>query len=640
MKVFLILILFSVSTIFASPSQDNILSLFKKFEEKADLSNETKRESIGHVIVFTRKDLDIMQAYTLADILRIIPVLNYAPNKFGVESLANPGEAIRISTRYRLYIDNHEVSSTRTYSPFLMYDRYPLDNIDHIEVYYSIGAISVFNEPSQVIIKLYTKKPDRENSTLVRLTGDTKKGYFSGFVTAKNLNENISYLVMLNQSLINFDEEKVHDQEISRDQLRRHFFFKLNYYDSILDISYSDVKRDLFFGISADGAPDEQKTTSNTTYISFSKSFLDDKSLKLTLSYDYQSIDINEKNKIVDGGIIYVPLLDVNNSQIITYLDEERNFHKYTIFLEKSCNTRKNQLLFGGFSRYYDQDLKEFNIIDGSMVKKSKENKFYIRSFRVNSVYIEDNYNINSNNLVTAGIRINSYKYSGSKSTIAKNFRFGYISYLTKNLMFKGFLTKSHILPSILEVEASNNHYLKEMDLWAASIEMEYKYKNHNFGFFTAHYEIKDLIKFDPSNLKIISTDESRTFNIYSFRYINDINPFNKLEVNYWFSDVNNTIHSPSSGGYIRLLTEFKKWQIYNELIYKSNFEAYSSKVDKSYNYNLAISYKFPYDWRLRIKGENLLNKGGDIPYTTYLGEKGTYRTNNRKIYITVEKLF
>ena len=173
MSIFIRFIFILLTTVIYVYAED-IQILLEEYEEKADLSNKTKRESLGHLVVFTRKDLEIMGVNTLGEVLRTIPVTNFMPNSFGTGSLSNPGQPVKISTIYRLYIDDHEVSSIHTFSPFLTYDEYPLDTIDHIEIYYSLGAISVSNEPSQIIIKLYTKSPERENLSEIRLTGDTK----------------------------------------------------------------------------------------------------------------------------------------------------------------------------------------------------------------------------------------------------------------------------------------------------------------------------------------------------------------------------------------------------------------------------------------------------------------------------------
>ncbi|WP_457642167.1 TonB-dependent receptor plug domain-containing protein [Persephonella sp.] len=638
MSIFIRFIFILLTTVIYVYAED-IQILLEEYEEKADLSNKTKRESLGHLVVFTRKDLEIMGVNTLGEVLRTIPVTNFMPNSFGTGSLSNPGQPVKISTIYRLYIDDHEVSSIHTFSPFLTYDEYPLDNIDHIEIYYSLGAISVSNEPSQIIIKLYTKSPERENLSEIRLTGDTKKGYQISFVKAKQIDENNSYLVMFNQSYLNFDEQTIHNQEISRDQFRRYLFFKYHYYDTLFEISYSDVKRKPFSGFSSDKAPDDGKLKSMDSYIAVTQYLLSDNSLKIFLSLDRQKRKYREENKLSDGGIVLMHIFD--KVGVISYYEENRTLNKYSISIDKTFKNGKNNLLIGTFLRYYEQNLKDAEYKDFSNLKRDITGSMdIVRYFKVYSLYAENSFNINANNLLMAGIRIDNQKYAGQKSKNNFYMRIGFISFLTKNLMFKGFASSFNIFPSPFELESAKDNKLNDIKVKAFTGEIIYDFKGNKIGFYVERYTLSDLIRFDPKYMKLINTGEKKTFNAYSLSYLKKINYFNKIEINYWFSDVGEDKFSPPQGGYLKLFTEFKNFYIYNELIYKGRYKPYGITVKGSLNYNLSLSYRLPYSWYIKVKGENLLNKGERLGYLSYLGEKGSYRAYDRKIFITVEKIF
>jgi len=83
-----------------------------------------------------------MQAYTLSDVLRTLKLNQNLVNRFGVENMTNPGVYPGTPTSFRLYINNQEVSSVHTDNPFFMFDNYPLDHIDHIEIYIGAGSKS------------------------------------------------------------------------------------------------------------------------------------------------------------------------------------------------------------------------------------------------------------------------------------------------------------------------------------------------------------------------------------------------------------------------------------------------------------------------------------------------------------------
>jgi iron complex outermembrane receptor protein len=59
----------------------------------------------------------------------------------------------------------------------LVWGDMPIEYIDHIEVYRGASSIEFGNEPGQVVIKLYTKKPEREEGGKLRLLADDKRSH-------------------------------------------------------------------------------------------------------------------------------------------------------------------------------------------------------------------------------------------------------------------------------------------------------------------------------------------------------------------------------------------------------------------------------------------------------------------------------
>ncbi|WP_457622454.1 hypothetical protein [Persephonella sp.] len=634
---FLKVLFFILTLSFLSYGED-LRSLLKKYEEEADLSNKTKKESLGHLIVFTRKDLEIMQAYTLGDVLRSFPLTNFLMNSFGVKGMGLPGSAPSIPIIYRLYIDDHEVSSIHTSSPFLIYDDYPLDNIDHIEIYCSLGAISVSNQPSQMIIKMYTKDPKRENISKGRITVDTKKSFTVNFLEAKQLNNYSAVLIMLNRSYLNYTSPEINNQKIDRDQQRTHLFFKYSYYDSILELSLSNIERGILSGFSLDRAPDEGKAESQDGYVAFSQKLLRDRSLKVFLSYDYNSRKYLEGNSSEDGGLKFLPVFIPTDTLI--YYKEKRKFHKYSLNMEKTFNTRKNKLLTGFFLKYHHQDLENVYALYQSGYTNDSD-LFTVKFYKSISGYIEDSYSITDKNLIIGGIRYDIHKYSHLESHKKINLRAGFVSFPTKNLVFKGFISRFNIIPSMYNLELAKDNYLDDIDVSVLTFEMRYTRANSTLKFYYKRCNVKNRFTADPDTGELINRSDTDRFNVFSVRYIYHINLFNKLELNLWFTD--NDIpqkFSPQDGGYIKIFTEYKRFQMYNELIYRGSYEPYGVKISERLDYNLAVSYRFPYDWYVKIKGENLLNRAVKVGYMNIYGEKGSIPVYDRKIILTVEKAF
>ena len=616
----------------------NIIYLFKKYEEKADLSNQTKRESLGHIIVFTRKDLDIMQANYLSDVLKLVPSSNWGPNKFGVESLTNAGELYKISTKYRLYINDHEISSISTYSPFLTYDRYPLDNIDHIEIYFSPGAIAVSNEPSQMIIKMYTKMPERENANIIRGVLDNKSGYIFSFLSGKKLKNKTSYLFTLNHAKIDFQQLFVNGKDISRNQERTHLFFQCKKKDWYIDASVSYVKRDNFFGFSLDGSPDSQHVFSTVGFISITKYFLEDKSLKTNVAYDLQNRDILESNKLSDGGLFYPAFWPVSTP---TSLHETKTMHKIAFTVNKEWNQKDNELLVGAFIRYYKQDVNKFNVeyLDGVVKKDEKNSPYYnvVKYFWISSIYTENKHNINENNLLIIGARLDEYKFEGSSQEQELNARIGVIS------LIKGFITQGYKLPSLFTVEANRDKKLNPTNFISYTLGTNYKINSYSVSGFLSANKVENFPQFNPTTQSIENSEDSYNIYVFALGYIWEINPFNKLEFNIWKSKVKGNFKdyfSPNLGGYTRLLTEYKSWQFYNKLVFKDRYSLYGRKIPATFNYTFGISKKLKSGWKLRLKGKNVFNNSAKIVYKPVLGSPVEYQAFDRRFLLTLEKVF
>jgi len=612
----------------------DIYNLLKKYEEVSDLSEKTKKESLGHVLVFTRKDLEIMQAYTLGDVLRLVPLYNFMPNQYGVETLMIPGRPILVPFIFKLYIDDHEVSSLHTFNPFLVYDRYPLDNIDHIEIYYTAGAISVSNEPSQVIIKLYTKVAGRENASKLRLTGSTDKSYTISFFQAKSLGKNMCYLISFSKSQLKFTEPVIHNETINRDQYRNNLFTKFRYFDTQIEFSVSQVSRNGFMGLALDRAPEMAKAKSIDSYLTVTQ--LLDETTKLIFAYDYQNRKYKEENRASDGGI-RMPYYYTPGRPVIFY-EEDIDFHKYSVSLNKDIETGRNDLLIGTFLRYYKQEPEKVNYADTVQKYDITNEQFRVENFYIASVYAEDSFLLNKHNRIIGGVKYDKYKYHGQKSQCKTNLRVGLISFLNDNVMFKGFASHSYILPSLMLVEASADRKLNPVKVTIFTGETRIKIGESKLSFTVKYYKVRNFMVISQTG--IYNADRHKIFKGYSFSYSKPLNRFINVELNYWFVAVGDFEFSPYKGGYGRFSGEYKRVQFYADIVYKGSFKPFGEKIDEAYNLRAAFSYKLPQDWYIKVVGENLLNSSEKVSYINAFGETGYFSAYPRRILFTIEKVF
>jgi len=87
--------------------------LLEEFKEQSELSKKTRDESLGYLYVFTRDDLERMQAYTLIDIIKLIRIQNLVITKYGQNAAVASGDYPSLANYVKLYINDQDVSSTR-----------------------------------------------------------------------------------------------------------------------------------------------------------------------------------------------------------------------------------------------------------------------------------------------------------------------------------------------------------------------------------------------------------------------------------------------------------------------------------------------------------------------------------------------
>jgi len=62
---------------------DDLSSLLNDYEDKSQLHNKTKVESAGHLIIYSRDELDKMKAHTLNDVLKSVRSFSLQETSFG-----------------------------------------------------------------------------------------------------------------------------------------------------------------------------------------------------------------------------------------------------------------------------------------------------------------------------------------------------------------------------------------------------------------------------------------------------------------------------------------------------------------------------------------------------------------------------
>jgi len=615
------LALFSV--LHAEGNQADLDSLLSQYRFNSDLSKQTKKESAGSVIVYTRDDLEKMQAYNLRDILKIIPMFTLQESHTGQVSLAKAKGSTFNSQFLKLYINDHEVGSVGFGSAMKMWGFVDISYIDHIEVYQIGSSIMSGDEPPGVIIRLYAKNADRDNGGAVTAMGGSRGssefnaqyGYkgeeLSTFVYADKHNENRADYTSSRSPV-----------PVDRDFDSTNFFASLSGDDFSIDIAQFVLESDRFLGFGRLRTPLENRSDLTHKYIVGTKYF-DNKTLKLRLSYD--DADHIQSESDPSGMVLY-------NMDGSTSLFNDWYFDKSETILDAVID---KELMLGNHDIHIaaQSKFKEFKpktlTTDG--VERSAEITGTTK-WDLYSISLSDDWQVNEKNLFFLNLKYDWYDLNhGGKDFDDYVIRFGHV-YNDGTWMWKSFAVRTYGYPVFIQstyfpfIQKTNPNLVPE-DRRALSTEMAYSTESSSTSLRLLYNTAKNAIALQQ-NAYINSSATPDFFGIYvthEYKWTQD----HRLSLSWYYGDDDMpTTQSPKMGGLVQFFNTLGKFDIYNELNYRSGFSYTTSApsnqhvhVDAGVDYTAGIIYHHNKDLSYFLKGENLLNNMSETPYpaSTYV---------------------
>lgn len=632
MKFFLVFLIFT-KILFAQDLQ--LLLDNYKLETSNLISKKTKKESLGHIVTYTQQDLEMMNANVLKDILKTLPKISMQTNFYGVSNLTYAGNPNSTSTSMRVYIDDQEVSSVETLSPWLMYADYPLEHISHIEVYYGESTLLLGNEAAKLTVKLYTKKPYTIEGGILKNSISSFGSYSSSVVLAEEL-EKSSLLLMLNTTQIDKPTFKLKNGNVQNDSKNEYGYFAYRQDDYKLSGGFAQVKKDNFISLAADSALDSSQSDHKEYFIEVSKNF-NDSNGKMYLSYNHSEKNSFDKNK---EGILLAPIIDFNsiNTTMPKEINEDLTFKKYDFGISNIFEFDDYSLFLAGAVKHktYEINSRDAVYLDNSTQDNLKLSD--ITQETIFSLLSEYSYYLNDSNILIANLKYDKYK----KNANFKDFdfltsRIGYISSVNEKLNLKFFATKNFTPPSIREIDfaTKENKDLKNEDKNILTFEINYGDEKENISLFLNYLEIKDMIILDISKAGYINYEGDFNAKGFSLSYKKYFTPHNKIDLNYYsyINSVNN-YGSPRSGGTIRAYQMFGDFNFYEELIYKQKYKYNKElKIKESFNLSLGLNYKISKDLELTFKANNILDDDMDVVYTNYTDMSLFTLSNSTRTY-------
>lgn len=594
----LLLLVFFISTlIFAKDVMlDDLLS---EYENSQSLYHKTKQESAGNIILFSRSDLDRMQAYTLNDVLKTLRMFNLEATKTGMTTLTKSGGDQSSFNSVKLFLNSHELNSATLGDALTQYGKMSLYFIDHIEVYQMGNSVVFGNEPGSMIVKLYTKEPSRENATSVQTSIDTRGSLTLRAIDAQVFDE-YSYLANFDVSKNNYKTYNANGNKLSRDGQRGQIYAKFSKKDSYeIEFGATKERYDSFSGLG--NAPTDGYTDATNLHLQATKHF--DNKLNFILSLSHEKLDVLNKdaNEIPIAGTSGVKQVDVSIGS-----------HIISTILEKRFVNENNDLFIGAHFKHQKFDINEYK---RDRVHVNKE--WGPTQRNIFMAYLENLYNINENNLITLSAKLDRYENVDAASSTEHILRVGYVSLLDDAWTFKLFAMKSYIYPTFRQTTFSPyfniNPDLKSIKNKTYSAELIYKTKKNTVSISLGESHAENAIVFNPMVKKYVNKDEKSSFQRGFARFEHNFDINNKMTIE-WFKIFQNKYVGSDQGGLIQLFNKVGKFDIYNELVYRSEYRsAFGKKMAAGYDYTLGVIYPINKQLDVKLKGENLLDNAHEV---------------------------
>ena len=589
MKKLILLFIILYTSSFAT----NLDYLLEEYDTINEKSLQTVDEKLGHVFVYSQKDIKLMQYHKLNDILKELPLLNLNKNRYGLSSLSLAGTKTIVSGFFRVFINDHEVSSIYNQSAAVSWSELPLDFIDYVEIYYGESSFAFGNETGIYFIRLYTKKGVKENGSEINLKGSSKGSSSESFTNSRTFENGWSYLFYGNNQKVK-ETRTYKNDKLLNNSTRRYLYLDLSNENTDINMAYSDLKKDIYMGMSHDAVPDDGEMITKDFFVDVTKYFLDDNSLKTNISYDVNNLDNKEINQ---EGMSFFPVRRVKK------VDKDLKFTKVKASVTKTFEYKDNNFLAG-------VSASEKKYTNG----KNANNDFDKET--INSLVFQDDYKLTDNLILIGNAKFDTYKRAGFLEDFSEElYRIGAIYTPFENFGLKTFYTKTYLPPSFFDIEYAfldKNLDIQKYKFY--TVEAVYTTQNSKMGVIYHDVKIDDFIYLEPT-IGFMNIDHTIETSGYIFSYEYLFENANKIQLNYYTTTLSETLNNASKGGYIKYMGEYDKFEYFTSVVYKNAYSYKDIKVDASYDLSLGVSYNINKNLKVSLKGENLLDNSTESLY-------------------------
>jgi iron complex outermembrane receptor protein len=576
----------------------SIDDLIDDVEKKTDLSQKTKLQNGGVSFIYTRDDIDRMQARNLKDILKSMYPFKYAENRLGLPDPLTYGTSLPfISSNIRIFIDNQEIVGGIIGSGIATYGDIDIGFVDHIEIYSQNPTYEYSTEPTYVLVKLYTKTAKRDNGGKVTLGTDNYGSALVNIYHADKIKD-WSYFAFASFNDNNREKYYSHAQELSKDSQTSFFLatLKKDKHNILLTGKYQD--RDTFAGKSLDASPTDSTLENRYFHIGYDGTI---DNFSYLLAYDY-----------ISGNSVTTDDIDAMSSP--SYINLKSISHTFSSELKYKFNTNSNKLALGVKFRLkkYSFPTKNVNGIDMAELSPDKQS--------IVTAFIEDSYSLAQNSILTLGISGSKVQNNHSQQdddipmirlghtytnenwiikTIGSYFEMTLDPYLLKNPIFLAYPNTKY--------ETQKQHTFME--------DIIYEKENNKYELLFGYTLVKDYLVPNFRNFARLETYDYIELSGFNLRWTHHYRRYDSLFIDVGITDIANLPYDISPkrlkqyNAVVRNLNTFGKFDIFNEIIYFKNNLERVSYVD----YSAGIKYNHSKDFSISLKGQNILNKSKEL---------------------------
>jgi len=641
---------------------DDFDSLLDDYKQASDLSNKTKDEAVGNLIVYTRDDIERMQANTLKDILKSMRFFSYQENRLGRPDLINTDPLVSNSASIRIYLNEHELNGPLFGSGFISFGDIELDFIDHLEIYQGFPTFDFGTEPATIVVRLYSKTAKHDSGGKLKgQLGTYGSNILSSYI-AEEL-EDISYFAYASRREEQRKDRYYNSHSLQRDKRTERVYLSLSSDNHHLELHGSHSKSNGFLGnsfsidspLAQPGSTDVPSDTMiRNRYLSLSlHSTLQNKTLDLTASV---MKSLQESSFEYNPSLSYRPNPAPLGQLQINSLNGQVKEDSYTLGLTKKLTVDDHIFSTGLKFRHNHFDLTELNpdasLFSGIPIPLSLST--HIEPYTSTDIYaafVQDEYTIDENQIVTLSVMLERYhnKHTDIEDKTLFQSRFGYI-FTNVNWISKTFLTHEEFAPEPYQVVIPSAQYanpnLKESSYLSFLQELSYQTESTQSKLILGYNKTKDFAVPDELTLQLKNNEADLNVLLFGLEESITFNDNDKLEIQAYVLalDTNGTGNYVSSHGLqVRMLNTIDKFDLFNELIIR---EKESSLSHNGHDYNLGVIYHVTDDLQFNLKGENLFDNSSQQDYLTKINsitQEQSYITapiNDRRIWLGMELLF